>query len=474
MLSLVLVVVMITGTFVMPTPVQALDESGIHLQPVSGVSTLAPSDLNTLTATLGTPVGLQGFEGNYALGAPHELVDIVVQFITPPSVALRLMQEHGISHARSLSGQSFEEHALQAHTAFLQQLERLPQPFGMEPPEIYSTHYRLFNGVGMRVSTGMVESIANLPEVFSVFPDVMAYMPETEMTAGAVPSAAAAPMSTFTYNNEARALFDIYHIHYNLGFTGAGVRVAVIDSGVNYLHPSLAAFQCPVLGRIRGQNFAPEVPPDNLMDIHGHGTHVSGTIVAMAPDVELWHFRISVSINAPHTRITSSVEAAHAEGLDVINISWQLSNSIHLLTAVNLAILDGIVIVIGTGNDGQNFSTINLGAHAGLPIMVANGTAGGAGVTIDRVNPSSSRGPVPSSFRIGTDITAPGFNILSVGLGDTYIHKSGTSMATPAVSGIAALLAEAFPNARPYEIRARLMNTARPLEDMFDDPNDTP
>ena len=93
--------------------------------------------------------------------ASDEMVEIGVQFRTPPAVALRHML--GNNMARDLSGISYENLALQAHTRFFRELEILPQPFFADPEreiKIRSEHSSLFNGVFMRVPAYMVEVIA--------------------------------------------------------------------------------------------------------------------------------------------------------------------------------------------------------------------------------------------------------------------------------------------------------------------------
>lgn len=443
----------------------------------------AEAGQSVLTSTLGTPVGMQGFEGAYALNNPQEIVEIIVQFVTPPSVALRLMRERGIPVARMLSNGPFEEQALTAHDAFRQQLGQIPMPFGAEQQvEIFGEQHTLFNGVYMRVPAWMVPSISALPEVFAVFPNMMISIDLPPFENSASPNSFV-PMGSFPHNNAARTLFNIDYIHNTLGFTGSGIRVAVLDTGIYYNHPDLQRYRDPATNRIRGWNF--DDNNDNLADIHGHGTHVSGTVVAMAPDVELWHYRvIDVYGFGWDTWHMDAIAMAHFDGADIINFSIGIdkTNINHPVNySFNLATLDGIICVIGAGNwhlTSTRPQSINVFGTASLPIVVGAGTAGGVGQTLDTIAEdttigfSSSRGPVPETFHIKPDIIAPGLAIHSTiaprfwnNLSSYYI-LSGTSMAAPAVAGIAALMLEAFPGATPYEIKARIMNTARPLADL--------
>jgi len=243
-----------------------------------------------LASTLGNAIGMQGFEGEYTIDSPDEIIEIIVQFVTPPSVALRLIHERGIfTDVALLSGVYFEEQALMGHTAFRQQLSEISDGGASDiNVEIFGTHHCLFNGVFMRVPGSMVNEIAELPEVFAVFPNSEHYVDTIPYNDN--DDSFLVPMSNFPHNNTARELFEIDFIHNTLGFTGRGIKVAVLDSGIDYNHPDLRRYRDPATNRIRGWDFVRN--NNDPMDVYGHGTHVSGTIVAMAPDVELWHFRV--------------------------------------------------------------------------------------------------------------------------------------------------------------------------------------
>jgi|GEM_PF-4302124 len=430
------------------------------------------AELDILTSTLGNPIGMVGFEGAYMLDNFDETIEIIVQFVTPPTVALHHMRERGVPLGRSLPGQSYEEQALSAHTAFHQQLMGIPVPFSSAGFEIFGEHHQLFNGVYMRVPSGMVEAVASLPEVYAVFPDVrISIDPRID---GITPTASLAPV--FPHNNAARELFNIDYIHNVLGFTGAGVRVAVLDTGVNYNHPDLIRYRDSATGRIRGQNFVHGVTT-GIMDFHGHGTHVSGAVVALAPDVELWHYRVADSQGfGQNSWFIDAITQAWVDNIDIINLSFggdwtDINNPVNHV--FNLVTLDGVITTISAGNfqlTSTRPQSIGSLGTASLPIVVGAGTAGGIWDIGDTIADFSSRGAVPGTYHIKPDIIAPGVGNHTTSLGYGYAISDGTSMAAPAVAGIAALMLNAFPNAEPYEIKSRLMNTARPLADLS--PND--
>jgi len=519
---------------------------------------------NILTATLNGSVGVQGFDGNYAISCPNEIVEIVVQFITPSSVALRLMQESAITPQRSgraLQGGSFEEQALSAHSAFNQQLGSIAMPFSSgvstSMTEIYSEHHRLFNGVFMRVPGYMVWVIAALPEVFAVTPNMTfytiydleqeqpedclqneydelewscyaecerypcdkcdeleqyPYYPQEEPTkclycpedvaiscdkCGEAEQCpyypeeeyeqnpydyyydtsllAASPLNatSIVYENFMRTVreyFNLDYIHNTVGLTGAGVRVAVLDTGIYHAHPEFANF-LDETGRIRGRGHHIEGNAPSSNSSHrarNHGTTVSGAVIAVAPGVELWHYRVELNNGGGGMHPIAAIEAAHEDGIDVVNMSFGGGNSPFnpINRVVNTAALDGMVMVAAAGNRGGMYFAVSTPANASLGIAVAAGTTGSVFDHGDTLRPYSSHGPVFLVNHIKPDIVAPTAVVTTDLFGRYSSSSGGTSHAAPIIAGIAALLIEAFPNDTPYEIKARMMNTARPLADI--------
>ena len=412
---------------------------------------------NFLTSTLEEPVGVQGFYGDYALDDDDELVEIMVQFVTPPAVALRLLEENDISlddFELALLATSYEHQAQAAHDAFAAQIGDLyllaTFNFGNEAIEILEEYYSLFNGVLMRVPASIVELIADLDEVYGVFPN-----PTVEPLYSEVNPMQASFVSNPDFMRASRELFNMDYIHHELGITGAGVRVGIIDSGIYHAHPEFARF-LDETGRVPGWHRR-----DNSHVSSRHGTLVAGAAVAMAPNMQMWHY----------TGGLSAIEHAHADGMDVINMSFG-TLAIHPFNsytyAINLAVLDGIVIVASAGNDGLrgNF-TITSPSTIPLTIAVGAGRAGrDLGIGTTGIAYSSSRGPTSLTYHIKPDIIAPGVSVRTTNIGGEYAVVNGTSLAAPIVAGVAALLIEANPDATPLEIKAIIMNTASPVTGM--------
>ncbi|MCL2588721.1 MAG: S8 family serine peptidase, partial [Oscillospiraceae bacterium] len=424
-------------------PLQALAESVTE-------ECASISEGNTPTSMLQIPIGLQGFEDGWDSN-PDALIEIAVQFMTPSAVALRLEYEEELLHAdylRPLLESISERQALTAHDEFQAQIAPLTSARNMEQIEVLSEHYSLFNGVFLRVPVHTVEWIAQRPEVFSVTPNTRIVLNNVP-AASYVDTIAASFVINPRFVQESRALFHMDYIHNVMGITGDGIRVAVLDSGVDYTHPELVRFQDPETGRIRGINFsnADGGDPDIIMDRLGHGTHVTGIVAAMAPNVELWHYKVFDNQGRGDiSGLIGAMEAAHEEGVDVINLSLGIPNDMNpfqpLNMTVNLLVLDGIVVVTAAGNFGTN--GVVSPSLAGLPISVASGTAGGRNQTRDTISSNSSRGANHMTSHIVVDITAPGQGIYSAWPGGRNRLDNGTSMAAPHIAGIVALLLEQF------------------------------
>jgi len=437
-----------------------------------------------LTRTLGRPIGAYGFVGAYAINYPNQIIEIVVQFVTPPAVALRLMHERGMPYGRiwEWDADDFEGQALAAHSVFESQFAQIPMSLSDFDPYVFSYNYQLFNGVFMRVPGYMAEMIAVLPEVYGVFPNFRIWAPEV-IPFGDPTTYLGESVIYEGFMRETREHFNIDYIHNVMGITGYGVTVAVIDSGIQHDHPVFERWYDSTTGLtpgfcvIRNEPDARERPGEADF---GHGTHVAGTVVAIAPEIYLRSYR---TLGAPgggtwSDRLVRAIELAH-ESSDIMNLSihWETAHTAgtHVInTALDLAAMDDSVVVVIAGNFGRNRRpyTLSVMGQGSLPIIVAAGTAGGLDEPRfgDTISLFSSHGPVPITYHINPDIAAPGVGIVSAFPGSTYVSMSGTSMAAPSIAGIAALILQAFPDIPPgqrnAEVKARMMNTARPLADI--------
>lgn len=210
--------------------------------------------------------------------------------------------------------------------------------------------------------------------------------------------------------------------------TGRGIKVAVIDTGIDARHPDLAAN----IGG--GVNVADPKRPDDFADDQGHGTHVAGTIAALrdgrgvagvAPAAKLYGVKVlDADGNGTYSEIIAGIEWAARNKMDVANMSLGASEgSAALRKAVVAATRAGLVIVAAAGNDSGGPVSFP-GAY---PEVIAVSSSDGR----DRLSEFSSVGPE-------VDFIAPGSDIPSTVPGG-YAVNSGTSMASPHVAGLAAL-----------------------------------
>jgi subtilisin len=213
---------------------------------------------------------------------------------------------------------------------------------------------------------------------------------------------------------------------------GQGVRVAVIDTGVDCTHPDL---QCDFAS---GMNIL--APGTDPMDDNEHGTHVSGTIAArqdgkgvvgVAPKATIIPVKVLDKDGAGSlSDIVKGINWATKAGVDVINMSLGGdTGSPALQRAVNKALAAGVVIVAAAGNSGPGPDTV--GFPGGYPGVIAVA----ASDNTDAVAKFSSRGAAVA-------VIAPGVDINSTIPGGGYAKFSGTSMASPHVAGLAALAIE--------------------------------
>lgn len=221
------------------------------------------------------------------------------------------------------------------------------------------------------------------------------------------------------------------------GNKGTGIKVAVIDSGVDYTHPDLA-------GRVvGGYDFVNN--DTDPMDDNGHGTHVAGTVAALdndsgvvgvGPEVSIYALKVlSSSGSGSWSDVIAALDWAVTNGIQVTNNSYGSGQNPGgvVEAAFNAADSAGIVNVAAAGNSGN---CAGKGNSIGWPARYASVIAVGA------TDQSDTR-PCFSSTGAELELAAPGVKINSTKLGGGYIEFNGTSMASPHVAGTAALVLKA-------------------------------
>ncbi|WP_338087204.1 S8 family peptidase, partial [Nonomuraea zeae] len=253
------------------------------------------------------------------------------------------------------------------------------------------------------------------------------------------------------------------------GHDGAGVKVAVLDTGVDAGHPDLA-------GRIADSRSF--IPGQEVRDGHGHGTHVASTIAGsgaaaagrykgVAPGAQLIVGKVLADDGSgTDSQAIEGMEWAAASGAKVISMSLgsgPTDGTDPMSQAVNtLSASTGVLFVIAAGNSGA-VETVSAPGAADAALTVS------AVDKSDELAPFSSQGP-----RVGgglkPDIAAPGVAItaaraagttMGTPLDEHYTSAAGTSMATPHVAGAAAIMAQRHPDWTGPQIKAALMSTAK-------------
>lgn len=259
--------------------------------------------------------------------------------------------------------------------------------------------------------------------------------------------------------------------HINLlwadGLTGAGIKVGVVDTGVQVDHPMFA-------GKIvAGKNFlgGDTQDPDDLSSTHYHGTMVTSLIAGnymnhnlygVAPDVEIVYAKsmANVGIGTP-TWIANGINYCVEQGCDIINCSIGGADEPIKKEAFDNAIAQGIIVVCASGNSATDDEEPNKPKY---PAAYDDAVSVGA---ID-INYSMADFSTYNNF---VDIVAPGYSVYGAYPGNAYVSASGTSFSTPLISGTLALLKQKFirdfgrkPN--EAELFAMLIKQTRALPDI--------
>jgi thermitase len=195
------------------------------------------------------------------------------------------------------------------------------------------------------------------------------------------------------------------------------VVVAVLDTGINEDNPDLA-------GRVVAEvNFSNSPTCD---DLYGHGTHMAGIIVSVAPGCRLMNVKVADDTGKCEPSVVAEgIVWAVDHGAEVINMSLAMTASPDLQKAVDYAWDHGVVLVAAAGNKGT--SEPSYPAYYSDCIAVAG------------TNENDSLALL-SSYGDWVDVAAPGFNIYSELPDNQYGYKTGTSAAAAHVSGVAALV----------------------------------
>jgi len=355
-------------------------------------------------------------------------------------------------------------------------------------------HISILNGFVATVGANDVAQLRAVPGVFEVTTDAPGHL------TGSTYDPTTDPTSLLGTAETVGAKAAWYK-----GFTGAGVDVALIDSGISPVNGVTTPGKV-----INGPDlsFDSQNPNRMYLDAYGHGTHMAGIIagrddavvpgttvynqdktdfIGIAPDARLVNVKVAdatgaVDVSQVIAAIDWVVQHKNDNGMNirVINLSFGTDSTQPyaldpLAYAAEVAWHNGIVVVTAVGNDGQN--ALGVADPASDPYVLAVGAADTEGT----VSNSDDAPATFSSSGNGTrnpDLLAPGVHIASLRVPGSYIDNqygstatvggrffrgSGTSQATAVMSGAAALAIQQHPNFTPDQIKRLLTKTATPL-----------
>lgn len=267
---------------------------------------------------------------------------------------------------------------------------------------------------------------------------------------------------------------ETFHVTGNEGnprtFTKRDNTIAIIDTGIDINHVDLSS------GKVIGWFNALDPTSTTPFDDNGHGTHVAS--IAAGLGKALWNYRgvaygaalvgvkvFDASGSGNNSDVIAGIQWCVANkstyGIKIINMSLGGPPDAALRAATNAAINNGIVVVCAAGNSGPGLNTIGSPGDTPAAITVGNmADVGKGGYFLVR---SSSRGPIFDGS-IKPDLVAPGYRIIAAKAGTTnqYIDKTGTSMASPFVAGVVALILDLNGSLTPAQVKRILTETAQP------------
>ncbi len=359
------------------------------------------------------------------------------------------------------------------------------------------TPFWIFNGIALRAHPDVIRALAARPDVALIrrdhyrrwLPAEMhnAEMHNTEISDACLPNVPnpepRTPNSEFRIpNSEPRtpdtewniAVVRAPEVWASLNIRGTGAVVAGMDTGVDWLHPALRF-------NYRGYNpHGPAVHEGNWfdpvtgslypIDDHGHGSHTLGTAVGgegigVAPGarwiavkmLDRYGYGYDSWIHAGFQWLLAP-GGDPARAPDVVNCSWGDENAASTVFQDDIRALRaaGLFVVFANGNHGPEPATVI------SPASLPEAFAVGASDPYDGVAYFSSRGPSPWG-EVRPHVVAPGVSVRSALPGGTYGRMSGTSMATPHVAGLVALLRAVSPSLSITETAYFITSTAVPL-----------
>lgn len=385
---------------------------------------LSPDEVdyvNNLNESMNDPIGAQGFSDL----SSTKLTDIIVQFNVLPSKIQKVYNK-----LNKKAGGNEEKLASAVFPKFKSDVAK----YGNKVKLGYNFH-DILNGVGMTVPANLINSIAKIPGVYSVTPNFMVTTDPIDRVQDVGVSTTDGSTTAMGGMKESRNVLKTEDLN-KMGFDGSGVKVAVLDTGIDYNHPDLAGVYkgghdyignptVTILssGQLSMTNYSEDndpmeatyqdwvnananngTPEKNQFGesyFTSHGTHVAGTIAAtgnnpsspfntlgIAPKADLYAYRVLGPFGSgPTAGIIKAIDQAVKDGMQVLNLSLGSAEDTAydpLNVAVNNASIAGAIVCIAAGNNAMPIGATTRQAQslgtpgtAYLPITVAASNYGG-------------------------------------------------------------------------------------------------
>jgi subtilisin family serine protease len=406
-----------------------------------------------------------------AAGRADPLTEVVVTLNAPPLAAF----------GRSLASSSHGTYARSVEAAQAELARRISTEI---PSARIRWRYRIVaDGFAVALPRSQIDRLARVPGVARVWPNVRYHA----LRERAAPEQIGADQLWGP----------------TLATAGNDMKIGILDDGLQASHPYFrpGGYHYPA-GFPKGQKQAatPKVivqrtfaPPGLTWKYANapfdpknsfHATHVAGiaagdhatsaagsSISGVAPNAYLGNYKVltvptpEFGLDGNAAEITAGIEAAVADGMDVLNMSFgetEVDPTRDIVVqAIDRAAAAGVVSVVSAGNDFDDFGYGTVSSPATAPAAIAVAAVNARDVVADW----SSAGPAPVSLAMKPDVSAPGVSVLSslpVG-GGKWGTLSGTSMASPVVAGAAALLKERHPTWSVAQIKSALVQTGDPV-----------
>ncbi|GGI15783.1 S8 family serine peptidase [Gottfriedia solisilvae] len=395
------------------------------------LSSITPEQRQALKQlSLSNKKGLQGFQDG-ELNSEEE-ISVIVQFQSKPSnVAVLEAKVNG----KSLTKQSAQAQVEKEHNIFKKDVEKYFFINGKKKaPVISQTYKTIYNGAAITLPANQVEDLLKSEVVKAVYKNITFKVDPIKQE---LPSDVKREITTSV---ESIPYLNVDKLHKE-GITGKGIKVGVLDTGIDYNHPDLKDAYKGGFDFVDDDNDPMEATYKNWQDSKkpefngsspyytSHGTHVSGTIAGqdknnsevsvkgIAPDADLYVYRVLGPYGSGSSEdVIAGIEKSVQDGMDVINLSLGVGINdpyYPTSTAINYAVLNGVTAVVSAGNSGSNNYTLGSPGTAALALTV--------GASDVPVSQSTFKGQVAGGW--STDIVS-----MARSYSETYVSLNGKSL----------------------------------------------